>query len=324
MSNFPNSAIHRIVKTGIFGIAVATAAALGAPEARAGTMYNGWNYAIDSPNDSIMGDGNGGHDVGNTIYEIYSMAFKADNDHVWVALNSNLPIEGRQTGPKLCNGSQCFDILNNSITWGDIFFDFSGKPTFPDGGNMFNMFGIRFAESNDSGAPELGVYPLIESTMSVVQENAGWGVGNHNSKVKANTGVNSSLGDLAWNDPYYNGVNYMPNVIGSVKAPFHNPVALEFLTLGELQNDGLDWGAVLNPPNIGSETIGFKFDRHDSLFPRSGGEFIATAFLECFNDGIALKGELEPIEVPEPEMVMSFAVLAILFGFNGMKKLRSA
>ncbi|TVQ18727.1 MAG: hypothetical protein EA367_13795, partial [Leptolyngbya sp. DLM2.Bin15] len=53
-------------------------------------------YAIDPSNDSNASI-DGVITVGDTIYEIYGMAIHEDleNNRIWVALNTNLPLEGR-------------------------------------------------------------------------------------------------------------------------------------------------------------------------------------------------------------------------------------
>lgn len=303
-------AISALALGGVGGSAIA---------AQAGTIYNGWNYAIDSSMDSIAGNGTGGHLVGDTIYEIYGMAVKADAENFWIAINSNLPITGQNTGPELCNGADCYPILNDSITWGDIFIDFSNKEQFSDAVATESFYAIRFADTNDSNAPGIGVYPLIKSTTSVVEQNSGWSFARNNYMSQAFYGIDSDLGDLAWNDPYYAGMDLAHNIINEPGEtnwgdPI-DPIDLTLLTLADLNAEGLDWNFLTaNGGGIGDYTIGMKFSHQDAAFPVGGGDFIITAFLECFNDGIALKGNLPEREIPAQDVPES----GMLVGFAGL------
>ncbi|MEC4982907.1 MAG: PA14 domain-containing protein [Oscillatoria sp. PMC 1068.18] len=250
------------------------------------TTSNLWNYTIDPTYDSIAGDGNGNLNVGGTIYEIYGMGMSEDEDSVWVAINTNLPITGRETGPEI-NG---FPVSNGNIGWGDLFFDFSGLGDFQQANG--ELFGIRFAGTNDSQVGEVGVYRDV-TAVSVVPDNAGWSnLWNHNNQVQAVTGEEAKLGDLAWTHPYYRAYNsaagswtqpetLVPNVIQSGTRIGD----LELLETSELIAAGFDLSQL---PATGDYTIGFKLDK--SLLP--GGEFIATLMSECNNDAIAHQGQM--------------------------------
>ncbi|MDJ1181324.1 hypothetical protein PJF56_20895, partial [Roseofilum sp. BLCC_M91] len=242
----------------------------------------GWTYATDVSHDSVASDFIGNTNVGETIYEMYGMAVKEDPDtgRIWVALNANLPITGR-TVPTQWDR---FTVPDGNIGWGDMFFDFSGTGNFQNALDSGQMFGVRFADTNDSGV-EAGVYRGV-SGKSVVSENAGfWNLDSHNRHVvEKGTGLDSSMGDLAWNDSYYYpydrpGPVKMPNVIDSGERV--GAVAIHNRT--ELENQGFDPSQF---PQLGDEIFGFSFQKPDGMT----GDFIATILEECINDGMALRG----------------------------------
>lgn len=75
-----------------------------------------------------------------------------ETGEIWVGLNSNMPITGNPTGPQLCVSSgTCYNIRNDSVTWGDMFFDFSGTGNFQSAFDSGQMLGVRFSPNNDSG-----------------------------------------------------------------------------------------------------------------------------------------------------------------------------
>ncbi|MCP2728162.1 XDD3 family exosortase-dependent surface protein [Limnofasciculus baicalensis] len=285
--------------------------------AQAGTLHNGWNYAIDPNYDSLDSNNSGGVVAGNTIYEIYGMAIKDDVDtnNIWVAINANLPLTGNNTS----------SASNGNIGWGDLFFDFSGLGNFQAANNSQNVIGVRFAPNNDSQTPGIGVYGGVKA-VSVVPQNYGWSnLANHNLYgVLPRTGANAAMGDLAWNDPYYNPYTtigawsqpetLIPNVIQSGTKIGD----ISLLNNSDLTAAGLDLGVL---PATGSQTFGFKFDK--SLLPV--GNFIASLILECNNDATALVGETKTVKpVPEPSATIGLAAFGLIFGANQLRKRNKA
>ena len=278
---------------------------------QAESLSDEWNYTNDSPTDSIRLEArNEDHTVGGTIYEIYGTGIKQDDDYIWVGINTNLPLTGFP-GPFFGNNP----ISNGNIGHGDLFFDFSGLGSFKDASNSASLFAVRFADTNDSGAPEVGVYDQVKAK-SVVPQNDGWSnLYNHHLKV----GDSASMGDLAWNDLYYSDYNtalgnhgdsdsLIPNVIDS-----GNKIGdITLLDRDELISAGFDSN------NLREELFGFKFDR--SLLP--DGDFIATLIHECNNDGIAIEGLFTsppPQKVPEAGTNLGIIVLG-LFGLGWQLK----
>lgn len=286
----------RIVQLGVLATAtVYFAVAPGYQKAEAAVLHNGWNYALDSFNDGVSGT-----QVGGGAFEFYSLAVKATASQVFVALNSNLPIEGFANS----------EVTGGSVSYGDLFFNFSGL-TFQAANATNRLFAVRFAASNDSNAPTLGLYSDV-TAKSVTQTNSGFSnLNDFNSYVRS-AGGTPSLGDLAADDSYFEqgGFGTVLNVIASgTKVGDIN--LLDVATLG---NHGLDFtylGAG------GSQTIGFSFDR--SLLP--SGSYLAHLFAECANDGIVLSGELEVEAVPEPSSILgtltAFGILS-----TGIKRKR--
>ncbi|MDJ1173314.1 XDD3 family exosortase-dependent surface protein, partial [Roseofilum capinflatum] len=249
----------------------------------------GWTYATDVGHDSVAGTEafDGTTKVGGTIYEMYGMAVKEDPEtgRIWVALNSNLPITGRTvptSWSQTFSPFLTFNVPDGNVGWGDMFFDFSGTGNFQNALDSGQMFGVRFADTNDSGV-EAGVYRGV-SGKSVVSENAGfWNLDSHNSYVVNNgIGLDSSMGDLAWHDSYYYPYDRpglkMPNVIDSGERV--GAVAIHNRT--ELENQGFDPSQFTQ---LGDEIFGFSFQKPDGMT----GDFIATILKECINDGMALR-----------------------------------
>ncbi|NJO46185.1 MAG: PEP-CTERM sorting domain-containing protein [Oscillatoriales cyanobacterium RM2_1_1] len=123
------------------------------------TVGSQWNIVLDS-----FKDGTDGVGVGSaSAYEIFGIAMKQEQNRISVAINANIPLLGNSNA----------HAADGNIGWGDLFFNFSGK-NFKDAGAAGELFGVRFAGTNDSGAANLGVYGNVQAK-SVSQDNSGWG-----------------------------------------------------------------------------------------------------------------------------------------------------
>ena len=291
----------------ILGTAAATVCLMGvtAPQANAGTLHNGWNYAIDSFN-----DGAEGNIIGvNSVYELYGMAVKEDtqSNSIFVAINANLPITGD-------NYSGADD---GHIGWGDLIFNFSGQ-NLQTANASGNLFGIRFTENSNSGVSSVGVYDNV-TLQSVTKQNSGFNNLTHHANHVKSQGGSASMGDLDYNDPYFAGqITGTHTVLNSIKTG-------NFLGGINLINDftglGLDFGHF---SAIGTHTFGFSFDK--SLMPV--GEFVAHLFAECANDGVALLGEFAAasvpgdgdVSVPEPSSMLGLLALGLTFAGSRSRK----
>lgn len=268
------------------------------PKAAAATLSNGWNYAIDSFNDSVTG-----LQIGGGEFEFYGLAVKETSDTAFIAINSNLSLAGyASTG-----------VERGNVNYGDLFFNFSGQD-FNTANAKGNLFGIRFAEGNDSGVATTGVYSKV-TAKSVTQTNSGFAnLTLFNDRVKS-AGGTPSMGDLSATDPYFEQTGTW-TVLNSI-ATGTKVGEINFLTPATLSALGLNFGQ-FNAK--GSQTIGFSFNK--SLMP--SGSYIANLFAECANDAIAIKSSFEKSSaepVPEPSTIFgTVAGLGILAAKRKLKR----
>jgi hypothetical protein len=192
----------------------------------------GWHYATDS-----FTDGVNGWQIGGNVYEIFGLALKETEDSIWVALNSNLPLTGE-------NGTPAND---GNIGWGDLFFNFSGRD-FTTASHNQKLFAVRFAETNDSFVPQVGLYGNVTAT-STTGINSGFSsIASYNQSV---AGYGASLGDLPAETAYFDQ-NQSLNAMGSGDYL----TGITFLTPEQLEIAGYD------PSRFGGQyAIAFKFDK---------------------------------------------------------------
>lgn len=198
---------------------------------------SGWQYSVDSPNDGVTAVGSGWN-LGTT-FELHGIAFKETVDEVWVVLKGNSPIEGAFWGA----------ALDQNIGWGDLFIN----PVKTDLGTASagqQLFGIRFAGLNDSGASQVGVFSNV-TAQSVSSINDGFPSWNVYVSVVNQLGGTVSLGDLDGSINYYPPEQTL-NAIGS--GQLRGPIT--FVTPAELAASGFDANRLL-----GDVTIGFRFDK---------------------------------------------------------------
>jgi hypothetical protein len=249
--------------------------------ANAAELGTNWNYQYDA-----AGDGSGG-----SAYDIRAMAMTIRDNKLFVAINGGASLDGVQY-----NGAK-----NGTISWGDLFFNFSGK-NFNDAVAAGQMYGIRFASSNDSPVA-LGLYSGV-TTQSVATQNVGYSslqqYYDHGFGKDQTQGSALATKDAALN--YYGTGSIQNSIASGTKI---GDVTL--LTAQTLSAMGLNFGA-----NMGSQTFGFSIDR--SLLPSSS--FLANVYMECGNDGMAYSASA----APEP-MTMGGAALGIA-AIGGLKRMR--
>ncbi|MEG4010653.1 MULTISPECIES: XDD3 family exosortase-dependent surface protein [unclassified Microcoleus] len=266
-------------------------------KATAATLSNGWNYAIDSFSDGVTGP-----QIGGGEFEFYGIAVKETSDTAFIAINSNLSLAGYADSA----------ALRGNINYGDLFFNFSGQ-NFNTANANGSLFGIRFAEGNDSGVATTGVYSNV-SAKNVTQTNSGFSNLNQFNTVVASQGGTPSMGDLAATDPYFEQTGNW-TVLNSI-ATGTKVGEINFLTPATLTALGLNFGQF---NAVGSQTIGFSFNK--SSMP--SGSYIANFFAECANDAIAIKSSFEASSaeaVPEPATWLgTFAGFGIL-GMGAAKR----
>lgn len=274
------------------------------PIAQAAQLHFGWDYAIDSPNDSLGVDPAGKIQPGGSIYEIFGIAVKDDvaTDSVWFAVSANLPLYGDNlANPFLIADGTKYDVPDSNIGWGDLFLDFSGTGNLATASSTNQLLGIKFSINNDSNIPTLGVYNNI-SLANVTTINAGYrNLASNNSVLQTSSAQagqprSASMGDLAWNSPYFapytSPGTLMPNVLDS--GTKIGEVTL--LNQATLVKAGLD-PSFFSP--TGTEVFGFRIPK--ALLPE--GDFIATLLEECLNDGVALSSKLLPPAPPPTDYI---------------------
>jgi hypothetical protein len=250
----------------------------------------GWDYAIDSFNDGVNGA-----QVGGNVYEFFGMASKEEGDNLFIALNANMPLTG-------ANAPLAQDGV---ISWGDLFFNFSGN-NFSTASTKGSLYAIRFAQSNNSNVPTLGVYRHVTAT-SVTAINSGFpSLSSYNNYVQS-AGKTPSLADLPANTSYFNQTGPVLNAIDTGNFV----TGISFLNSTQLSQLGLNFNQF---DAKGSETIGFSFERN--ALP--AGKFVANIFAECANDSMVLLGETK--SVPEPLPLLGSLVGMGLIGFRHWSK----
>ncbi|MEM9245240.1 MAG: PEP-CTERM sorting domain-containing protein [Cyanobacteria bacterium P01_F01_bin.153] len=278
LSSFTSHAIQSAVSLG----AIACIGAIAAPQANAGTIVNGWNYAVDSFNDGITNGQLGGK------YEFYGIGIKQVGNEVIVGIDSRFDIAGDPGA---------------NIFWGDLFFNVGGG-TMSEGNGEF--FAVRFAEDNAAGVTETGVFSDV--TGKFVDKGFD-SVALHEDRVNQRGG-DASVGDLEVSDPYFDA-SY--NVINSGTKVGDITVLDE----ADLTGLGFDLNAVpgaagqvesgvMSGNRFGErQSFGFKFE----LPPGMIGEFVAHIAAECFNDSMAIAGTFveDNVDVPEPSMLLGLA-----------------
>ncbi|MDX2097035.1 MAG: PEP-CTERM sorting domain-containing protein [Leptolyngbyaceae cyanobacterium bins.59] len=247
-------------------------------QAQAGTLRNGWNYSIDAAN-----DGSGG-----AKYEIKGLAIKEQGNSVYVALTGGNPITGVAES----------SAADGNIGWGDLFFNFTGK-SFKAASDSKSLFGIRFAATNDSPIVGTGVFRNVQAT-SVTSTNSGYS--SLQQYYDYGYGRANTMGDIKTKQEAF---NYFTNgTILNAIVQGEKVGEMTTLTTTALGALGLDFGQ-----DVGTQTFGFSFDK--SLFNVNGqsqfdtGSYIASVFLECGNDGIAIK------DVPEPSALGGLALVGV-------------
>ncbi|MDB9312559.1 PEP-CTERM sorting domain-containing protein [Spirulina sp. CS-785/01] len=283
--------------TALLSLAATSAciATLFTPSAQAGTLHQGWNYAVDSPEDSL-----GIGQVGGTKFELYSMALKQTEERVFVALNSNMP----------WNGVYEAGAADRHVGYSDLLFNFTGENLSSANANS-SLIGVRFSDNNDSGAPKLGVYSNVKAhDQALANDNPQGSLQGYINSVNK-YGKTASIGDLAVNNPYFDLNQHIPTLMTSV--PLENWMGdIEVLT--DFSGLGLDSNYL---GSSGQYTYGFSFAR--DLLPE--GDFIAHLSLDCNNDHIALMGTMEEQEsVPEPTTAFALGAVGLLVGVSRKRR----
>lgn len=272
-----------------------------AQTAQAGTFHEGWNYSIDA-----FGDGSGG-----SVFDIKGLAFKETEDSIYIGISGNTPLTGESYG----------GAADGNVGWGDLFFNFTGD-TFNEANENGDLFAIRFADTNDSGVAQAGVYSDV-TAKRVTLDNSGYkSLKHYYSAGRGKFNVADTMGgDLSTRDEVYDyfagttasGANHTNTYFNNVIDTGTFQGGIEMLDDQQASDAGLDFS---NFNATGDELITFKFDR--ALLPSA--EFIANVFLECGNDGIGIHGEFE--DIPEPSAMGGIVLFGMIAGGRYLKKRR--
>lgn len=203
------------------------------------TNEYGWQYAVDSPNDGVNG-----FEVGGNVYEIYSLALRETKDSIWVAINGELPL----------TGTNAATAQDGNIGWGDLFLNLTGK-NFTTASNEGSLFAVRYAGTNDSFAPTIGLYGNVTAS-STTDINSGFSsLQNYNQWVSTygcqGSDCGPSLGDLAADTSYFDQSQSL-NAIAFGQFL----TGITYLSTSELSDAGYDLNRF-----SGQHTIAFKFDK---------------------------------------------------------------
>lgn len=262
--------VKRALKNGVL-IQLSVVAGLAiAPLPAQAVSLNGWDYAIADFNNGVSGT-----QIGGGVFEFYSIAVRDTGSQMVVALNTNLPLQG-----------------DRGITYGDLFFNFTGK-SFKAASDSKSLFSVRFAGVNSESGVAPGVYRNV-AAKSVTQQNSGFPNLNEWSSV---VNGRDDLGDLNARDSYFAGQQTGNGTVLNSTRSGDRVGDITLLTLAALTSEGLNFGSV---GATGSQTIGFRFDKPQGF----SGQFIASIFAECANDGLVIQSQA----VPEPTTIAGLAL----------------
>ncbi|OKH14199.1 PTPA-CTERM sorting domain-containing protein [[Limnothrix rosea] IAM M-220] len=257
-----------------------------APSANAFSA-KGWQYSMDSFNDSSGGLPGGGSGVGeNTNYEIRGIATQLFDGKLRIGIQSNLGIHGAS--------SQYAD--DGHIHWGDIIINTACEAL--DNVGKESLFGIRFAQDNESGVQQVGLFKNITLFEKADENgNPGANLAGHNQWVRDRKG-NPSFGNLA--NGYFNENTHVDTLIRS--GEYVSGVNIIQDTSG-WDLDGFD--------GLRGQILGLEVDI-SSLALSNGQTVCLHASAECNND---IAGGQFVYDVPTPA-----AVLPVLSGLFAAAK----
>jgi hypothetical protein len=255
---------------------VATAAIVAAPgQAKADTLFDGWAY-------TKAGVGNG---TGGAVYDYQGLAIKETGDSITVAINSGMDLNGSLWS-------------NEIINHGDLFFNFTGK-SFKAASDAGELMAVNFARlGSQTGAAETGVYANV-TAKNVTTQNYGW---NNTNGWKAAVRGNNSYGDMTSDDAYFAGQQTGRKAILNSIGTGTRVGGIMNLSAAQLSAAGLNFGHV---GAAGSQTLGFSFKKTPGF---KLGSFVANLFMECGNDGVAIKSNLTQ-KTPEPAFMTGMAIV---------------
>jgi hypothetical protein len=268
------------------------------PAAQAQVLGSNWSYTMDSFTD--------GHSEFNTVgagskYEMFGMAMKAQDGIISIAFNANVALAGNAYS----------GAADGNVGWGDVLFNFSGN-SLKDASAAGSLFGIRFADTNDSGVAGTGVFSGV-TAKSVASTNSGFSTFSNYQSTVSGTNVVAANGTATGQKGQigYGGAtvaeakSYLTNVNGVSQDTSNsqlNVIAsgtkvgdINFLGAAEIASLASGFAGL---GGIGTHTVGFSFSQSllgQFLQPANA---VITLLEECTNDGMMLKATLPSITSP--------------------------
>lgn len=251
--------------------------------------------------DSVT-DGEGRVTNGVSAFELFGTGYVQDGNHLIVGISSKLPLGGEPFN----------NVLNDTVAWGDMFFNFSPNDDFDTALGNGDVYGVRFAENNDASV-DVGLYK-VDATKTESGQNQGFA----SLQSYRNAARDATLGDVfdledgsvLNNGTNYSNFTYLPKT-GANRSSTQGLIAegdflneVEVLDASALTSYGFDFASNLDQRDIpNAKSYGFKFD----ISNLPGGSFIAHLWAECFNEGTAFEGEVA--SVPEPTSALALAIV---------------
>jgi hypothetical protein len=260
--------------------------------AQAQVLGSNWTYTMDSFTD--------GHGEYNTVgagsnFEMYGMAMRAHDGIVSIAFNANLALAGQAYS----------GAADGNVGWGDILFNFTGN-SLKDTSAVGQLFGIRFAGTNDSGAASTGVFSGV-TAKSVASTNSGFSTFSQYDSTVSGTNVATAAGAITSQKGQtgYGGAtvaeakSYLTNVNGVSRDTSYGQLnAIGTGTkVGDINFLGADEiaslaGGFAGLGGIGRNTVGFSFSQTLLGQFMQPANAVITLLEECTNDGMILNVKL--------------------------------
>jgi hypothetical protein len=266
-----------------------------------------WDYAIGGTN-----NGSGG-----SVFDYKGIAIKEDGNDVFIALNSNMTLRGQECGRNARGQLTCTPSQIRSgrevINYGDLFLNFTGK-SFKEASDAGELMAVHFAShGSQSGANQgIGLYSNVKAKNTTLQ-NYGWNNttdwSNWSKSTNSARKLNDSYGDLNARDTYFGGQQSGSGKILNAIGTGQKVASIMMMDSAQLASAGLNFGAARGANGEradGSVTLGFRFQKTADF---KAGNFIASLFAECGNDGLAIKSMMAKGKVPEPASMAGIAAV---------------
>lgn len=231
-----------------------------------------WSVTQDSSTD--------GYDYGrvgsSSQYEILNAGFAQDDKTVALAVGGNLPLAG-VSNPAAKDGN---------VGYGAWFLNFSGK-SIREASDLGLLLAIVFA-----GNGEASLFGNVKATSNTADNDGFSSYARYNTAV-TRAGGSPSAGALSATDAYWGNLN--------------DPILNVMASGTKLGNATLLGASALNGSGLtGNHQFGFSVSK--ALLPT--GNFIASLWAECGNDGIAVRDSVTATEaVPEPSSILGAIVV---------------